>query len=60
MLASQPGSFLKSKLCNSHNKERDAAAPKTVNIVVGFVWIVNAQMGTGSWGYHSRSCTVVC
>ena len=46
MVLASFGSCLKNIFC----KQKTAAAPKTVNIVVGFFWLMNCQMGTGFLG----------
>ena len=46
LLASFDG-FLKSLFCK---QKKTVAAPKTVNVVVGFFWLVNCHMGTGFLG----------
>ena len=43
-------SCLRNTFCKQKDEETASAAPKTVNIVVGFFWLVNYQMGTGFLG----------
>ena len=42
---------LRNIFCNYRQKNKEAAAePKTVNILVGFFWLLNCQLSTGFLG----------